>query len=142
VFCCRSCRRAWEIEGTKLLDIRTQVAAVAPPLGRSAERRALPFWRVGGARLVPAFRFRRLKSLVDLASSYGERPPMIELDAGERPELVGAYFDQDDALTIARFVGDRGSEVPEELVWIPYTSDGYSLVDPFFGLGLAKNLFV
>jgi hypothetical protein len=142
VFCCQSCRRAWEIEATNFRDVRTHVAVVAPPRSRNVERRSLPFWRLGAARLVPAFRFRRLKSLVDLASSYGERPPTIELDQGERPELVGAYFDQDDAVKIASFVGDRDSEAPEELVWIPYASDGYSLVDPFFGLGLAKNLFL
>ncbi len=146
VLCCGSCRRAWEIDGESLVDTPTLVIeAPDRDAARSVERTHLPFWscpsRDGAAHLVPAFRCRRLKSVIDLATSYAQKPPATKMASAEAPELVGAFLDRDDAAALSAFV-DAGDARGEALVWVPYRNDGYSLVDPHFGLGLAKNLLV
>ncbi|MGH7806286.1 MAG: hypothetical protein ACREQJ_18200, partial [Candidatus Binatia bacterium] len=92
VLCCPSCRRAWEIDGANLVETPTLVTEAVDD--RRGPRRHLPFWsapsRDGAAHLVPAFRFRRLKSVVDLTESYARKPPATKMAGAETPELAGA----------------------------------------------------
>ena len=163
-FQCGSCRRAWLLDGERLNEVRYEVAA--PPV--EGEARHLPFWvlaaRVPGEpwrRLVlPAFRYRRLKILSDLATALARTGPTwsaADADAA-LPDLHGCFFDAEDAAAFARFVcaglGDREVETFEAfprdevavgkpaLAWIPCPIGPHALRDPFTGLALPQNLFL
>jgi len=107
---------------------------------------------------LPAFRYRRLKYLSDLARTISLMQPSYSLLEGERPELHGCYYDQEDAVTLAQFT--RASLIPRNLegikalqkdefaltgatlTWFPFRQEPHSLRDPFLGLALPTNLLL
>ncbi|WDT75287.1 MAG: hypothetical protein MPW16_18725 [Candidatus Manganitrophus sp.] len=161
LFFCTSCARGWQIEGTALSPIDYQVAAL--PDG-SAAAHYLPFWvlqaEVEGnpsARFfLPAFRYRRLKLLGDLAKRLSKAEPVYTVSTAPFVPSQGGCYDSEDAASLARFTwaGMRGTQemkTPEEkpffvrsatLIWFPFQIEGNVLRDPFTGMSLSQNLFV
>lgn len=161
LFFCTSCARGWQIEGSALSPIDYQVAAL--PDGAAASR-YLPFWvlqaEVEGnpsARFfLPAFRYRRLKLLGDLAKRLSKSQPVYTVSTAPFVPSQGGCYDSEDAASLARFTwaGMRGTQemkTPEEkpffvrsisLTWFPFQIEGNALRDPFTGISLPQNLFV
>jgi DNA-directed RNA polymerase subunit RPC12/RpoP len=160
---CTTCGRAWEIAGDELHATPHEIATVddLPPATR------LPVWSVavrtpqGEPRryFVPAFRYRRLKILNELAIrlsaaavEYGTVPD-DGVDLGGAP---GAWLDHGEAALLARLVhlgllnrdcrdADffRVEEPAVEgavLTWLPFASYGRELIAPFVGMALPKGL--
>jgi hypothetical protein len=165
IFFCITCSRAWQIHGTDLTETPHEIAQVAsksPPAGRAADLVYLPFWRLdsaaagaGGPAWVPAFRYRRLKALQDLAARFTAKPPAYEPWTGERPTVHGCFYDVEDAVLLARFTAAGRRRTPDavraaakdepkfqgaQLTWIPFRREGQSLLDPFAGLALQGGL--
>ena len=147
VFFCASCEKVWQLEGTEMIAVRHEIAAVTGV----AHALYLPFWQLdAGARryCIPAFRYRRLKALVDLTTRLSAKPPRWESWVGPRPPLRGCFYDADDAVLLARLVavGAGGPAVEPtgsaNLVWLPFKREGRSLIDPFTGMGLQEGLLV
>jgi LSD1 subclass zinc finger protein len=149
IFVCAQCLRTWQIHGARLSAVPAEVADV-PAAGRSPEVRHLPFWvfETDGtpARLfAPAFRFRRLKVLSDLARSFSRTQPAYERVEGPRPALHGCHYDAEDALLLARFTLaglDAGAPAPDvraaRLTWFPFRRHQRALVDPFTRITLPE----
>ncbi|MFI5375655.1 MAG: hypothetical protein ACHQ8D_13590, partial [Candidatus Rokuibacteriota bacterium] len=86
IFFCDTCSRAWLIHGADLTETPheiAQVTSMATPVGRPVDLIYLPFWRLDptapgpdGPAWVPAFRYRRLKALQDLAARFSAKPPV------------------------------------------------------------------
>jgi DNA-directed RNA polymerase subunit RPC12/RpoP len=164
IFLCSSCNRAWQIAGRELFEVSSQTVE-KPQTGIRGPMRYLPLWVVqtGNAHkfqrfFVPAFRYRRLKLLSDLAMNMARRQPAYSLTNGVIPELQGCYYDQEDAVRLAQFVsvGLRAKN-PEELsamqdeqfpissatlTWFPFSDQGYSLVEPFTKTSLLPHLLL
>jgi DNA-directed RNA polymerase subunit RPC12/RpoP len=165
IFFCATCSRAWQIHGVDLTETPheiAQVAAKTPTAGPAADLVYLPFWRLdatepsaGGPAWVPAFRYRRLKGLQDLAARFTAKPPVYEPWTGERPTVYGCFYDVEDAVMLARFTAAGRRRSPDavraaakdepsfqgaRLTWIPFRREGQSLVDPFAGLALLRGL--
>jgi len=165
VFYCRSCDRTFEIRGHDLRPVPHEIAAI-PEATSAGNVRHLPFWvlsdpeRAGHpARFfVPAFRFRRLKSLVDLARDMSGEDRAYRRRAGDSPDLAGCYYDRDDAnaLADAAYPGlapDPLAGIAEldraplrfrtrVLTWIPFHRERRSLRDPFTGRALDQGLLL
>lgn len=166
IFVCSSCNRVWQILGNNLGGVTCQVAG-SPKTRRQDRVKYLPFWVLKSEKMdeklpsqffLPAFRYRRLKYLSDLARTISLMQPSYSLLEGERPELYGCYYDQDDAVMLAQFT--RASLIPRNLegikalqkdeftltgatlTWFPFEIHGNSLVDPFTGLHLPQNLLL
>ncbi|HKW91609.1 MAG TPA: hypothetical protein VJX92_06895 [Methylomirabilota bacterium] len=173
IFSCASCHRAWQIHGAEMTEtaheIADVVAAGAPDAAASSAdgRKAddamyLPFWLLDPAApgaddhpCVPAFRYRRLKTLEDLATRLGAKPPVYRPRTGERPTVHGCFYDAEDAVLLARFVAAGKGRTPEavkaaaatepsfekaRLAWFPFKRESQSLIDPFTGLALQEAL--
>jgi hypothetical protein len=166
IFFCVTCSRAWQIHGAELTETPHEIAQVAsktPPAGRPADLVYLPFWRLDsgsaggtdGPAWVPAFRYRRLKGLQDLAARFTAKPPVYEPWTGERPTVRGCFYDVEDAVLLARFTAAGRRRTPDavraaasdeptfqgaRLAWIPFRREGQSLLDPFAGLALQGGL--
>jgi hypothetical protein len=173
IFCCGSCHRAWQIHGVEMTEtaheIADVVAASAPDLtaGAADRRKAneavyLPFWLLDPATpgaddhpCVPAFRYRRLKALEDLATRLTAKPPVYRPWTGERPTLHGCFYDAEDAGLLARFVAagkGRSADAVKaaaakepsfekaRLAWFPFERESQSLIDPSTGLALQEAL--
>lgn len=165
IFFCATCSRAWQIHGADLTETPHEIAQVtskAPPAGRPLDLIYLPFWRLDpaapspdGPAWVPAFRYRRLKVLQDLAARFSAKPPVYERWTGERPTVQGCFYDVEDAVLLARFTAAGRRRVPDavkaaakdepafqgaRLAWIPFHHEGQSLLDPFAGLALQGGL--
>ncbi|MGH7898936.1 MAG: hypothetical protein ACREQQ_13355, partial [Candidatus Binatia bacterium] len=162
IFPCRTCAKAWEIIGAELVETRYRLAAL-PDRAPAAGIEHLPFWALsaeisGESRkryLVPGFRHRRMKSLVDLTSSLSAIDPPLEVEGGQPEEAKVCHFDETDAAELALFAhaGSSGSYARAEraredsirvdehsLVWIPFLADPYSLRDPYGGVTIARRL--
>ena len=142
-----SCEKAWQLQGPDMTSVRHEIAAV-PGV---ADAVYLPFWRLeadGGQSCVPAFRYRRLKALADLATRLSAKPLRWEHWTGPRPPLRGCFYDVDDAGLLAQFVAVGAGRPMEDragratLVWLPFKRESRSLVDPFTGMGLQESLLV
>jgi DNA-directed RNA polymerase subunit RPC12/RpoP len=165
IFFCATCSRAWQIHGADLTETPHEIAHVppkGPSLARPIELMYLPFWRLDcaslgpeGAAWVPAFRYRRLKALQDLAVRFSAKPPTYELWTGERPRVQGCFYDVEDAILLARFTAAGRRRTPNavkaaakdepvfqgaRLAWIPFRREGQALLDPFAGLALQGGL--
>lgn len=163
VFPCGSCHRAWQIHGQDLIDTAYVVAKVPAGAGPGPVR-YLPFWSFDadvfehGRFLFPAFRYRRLRLLIDLALRINRLRPSYSLTPERGPELSGCFYDQEDAATLARFSaacldaarpGDLrtfnksafsiGNAV---LTYLPFTVRGAYLHSPFGGISMAANLLL
>lgn len=164
IFYCGSCTRAWRIVGDDLVEMPHRFAGPRETITEKIAEH-LPFWALratigdGDAQpfLIPAFRHRRARSLVDLATSLSQLAPHLASTAAP-PRARGGYFDEADARSLALFAhagaaprsferaercGCESIRVEEnELVWIPFLSDSYSLRDPFHGMAIARKLLL
>ncbi|MFO0754406.1 MAG: hypothetical protein U0411_13915 [Thermodesulfovibrionales bacterium] len=170
VFFCAACVRAWQIYGS---DFREVPYRFAEARDSAAEGGAatylpvwLPFWVLRAEQgegphrfFLPAFRYRGLKALSDLATALTRMQPEYTVsehtDSGVRSGIsYGCYYDQEDAELLALFVHggmkarehagatEKGGELAlsgAELVWLPFSTKGPDLVDPFTGRALSKN---
>jgi hypothetical protein len=104
---------------------------------------------------VPAFRYRRLKTLEDLAARLTTNPPAYQPGTGERPAAHGCFYDAEDAVLLARFTAAGRGRTPAavkaaaaaepvfpgaRLTWIPFKREGQTLLDPSTGLALQETL--
>jgi hypothetical protein len=152
IFVCRQCARTWHVHGARLTAVPAEVAEV-PALRPARDVSHLPFWvfDTEGAppRLfAPAFRFRRLKVLGDLARNFSRAQPAYDLAAGPRPALHGCHYDAEDAMLLARFALaglDPHAGAPAvrgaTLTWFPFRREQRALVDPFTRLALPEPGF-
>jgi LSD1 subclass zinc finger protein len=166
VFFCATCERAWEIVGSDLRQVEHQIADVPPPpdIPASAPVRFLPFWLLKDGRAgtqaarfhVPAFRYRRLKLLVDLTRDISGRGHQYAVHQGKAPSLHGCYYDQEDAANIAEITHpgltpfaeetikqlsqDPLSLVGASLAWFPFHGYAQSLREPFTGHTISEQL--
>lgn len=168
VFFCNSCEQAWEIEGTDLRRVEYQVADVPAPdvAASSGSFTYLPFWVLESepdAKLppdffIPAFRYRRLKVLADLARDMSRRERSYAVRRRDRFQLHGCYYDRDDALGLAELAYAGLSSFPERtlqrleeeplsfssttLTWMPFQPEGRSLRDPFSRRAISAALLL
>jgi LSD1 subclass zinc finger protein len=163
IFFCGSCRRAWQIHGPDLADMPHEIADIrpeAPDPGPSRDLIYLPFWQLGIAgdsprAWAPAFRYRRLKALYDLAARLTAKPPGYRPWTGERPALHGCFYDAEDAALLARFAAAGRQRTAQavkaaaeaepvftgaRLTWLPFRRESQSLLDPSTGLALQETL--
>lgn len=161
IFVCGGCSQAWQIVGDRLDRVPVEVVEAAAGTGHDAVK-YLPVWVIGGGAdprrryFVPAFRYRRLELINDLATRLTRTSPSYSVTRGETLELHGCALDREDAIALARFIsaGPRGepgaphrnraprSWNPDEarLTWFPFTVDAYALRDSFTGTSLPKRI--
>jgi hypothetical protein len=163
IFYCGSCQKAWRISGDDLLDV--DHAFVAAPQAAEGKPIAdyLPFWALRAAitdeaprpYLVPAFRYRQARALVELTTRLSALA-LTPATAQPPPRARGASFDASDASALAllsaagreprdfssaeRYRGKAVTIEESRLVWLPYLSDVYSLRDPFCGAPVTAKL--
>jgi LSD1 subclass zinc finger protein len=162
---CGSCHRAWQIHGAELAAVPHEIADMRPDAadpGPGPGSTYLPFWQLETAGTadtprawVPAFRYRRLKALHDLAVRLTAKPPVYRAWTGERPAVHGCFYDADDAVLLARFAAAGRERTPgrvkaaaeaepafgsARLTWIPFARESRSLRDPSTGLALQEAL--
>jgi LSD1 subclass zinc finger protein len=165
IFFCGSCHRAWQIHGVELTDMPHEIADVRPDgaiPGPAAGTVYLPFWQLDPAGAspaalawAPAFRYRRLKTLHDLAARLTAKPPAYRPWTGERPAAHGCFYDAEDAALLARFAAAGLRRSPRDvkaaaeaelsftgarLTWLPFRRESQSLLDPSTGLALQEAL--
>ncbi|MGH7299074.1 MAG: hypothetical protein ACREJE_01510 [Candidatus Rokuibacteriota bacterium] len=165
IFSCGTCNRAWQIHGVELTEMPHEIADIAgegPSPGPSPDAVYLPFWQLEpagpgeSARVwVPAFRYRRLKALHDLAARLTARPPAYRPWMGEPPAGHGCFYDAEDAALLARFAAAGRRRAPDDvesaaesepafagarLTWVPFQREGRELLDPSTGLALEEKL--
>ncbi|MCI0526615.1 MAG: hypothetical protein L0Y56_04065 [Nitrospira sp.] len=165
VFFCSSCKRAWQLLKKDLYEVPYQIAG-SPNSDPKEPVKYLPFWTlqaqtdkdVPGRFFVPAFRYRRLKVLSDLARNLSRKQPSYPVLDGERPQVHGCYYDQEDAAMLAQFIHvelvsrhsgkikafheEKFSVTNTNLTWFPYKVQGQSLTDPFTSQSLFQNLLL
>jgi hypothetical protein len=138
----RSARRVWR-----------SFPSIAWPV---AERlKYLPFWVLAAGAgadarrfFAPAFRFRRLKFLADLARKLSGADPAWTPSTLPPPELHGCHYDAEDAVLLARFTEIGLGREPEpsftraSLAWFPFWNEHHTWRDPFTGLALPEDLLV
>jgi DNA-directed RNA polymerase subunit RPC12/RpoP len=162
IFFCASCEQAWQLHGAEFEAVPAEVARLGPTAPEpSSETKYLPCWvfeTAPGMRLfAPAFRFRRLKFLSDLARNLAQARPVWEPLSGPKPALHGCYYDVEDGALLAQFtragaamtagvvtgVGDgAGAITAGKLAWFPFTLEQRAFLDPFTRLPLPENLLV
>jgi hypothetical protein len=163
IFFCRSCEKAWQIRARHLYEVSYQIAA-APSDDPAGPAKWLPFWVLDATIengqpfqfFVPAFRFRRLKFLADLAKEISKKQPDYSVSRDRLPELHGGYYDQEDAAMLARFTyagmtsGRAGGSIKNGplpmkgavLTWFPFKVRGNTLLDPVTGRALPESLLL
>jgi LSD1 subclass zinc finger protein len=164
IFFCGSCNRAWQICGSDLCEIGYRVADIKTVDDRASVK-YLPFWIFGSRKeqsplfFVPAFRYRRLKFLLDLALQLSRiRPVFGLLDPAKGTDLFGCYYDREDAALLAGFtnlvlssdkIDEFGSSRSDDLslpdatlVWLPFRMQGEYLLSPFGSVNVPLNLLV
>ena len=165
IFFCSSCARTWQIYGSDLTEVPYQVARADNLNGQS---KYLPFWvlaaTTGGELLtfyIPAFRFRRLKMLADLAANMTRKKPAYSICDDEKQgikEMQGCFYDAEDAFLFSQFVhAGITSQTAEKmklfnkdeltlqgatLTWFPFKVNGCNLVDPFTGTTIPQGLIL
>jgi len=165
IFFCSSCEKSWQILGNCLYEVSYRIAKTANAENHK-QLKYLPFWVLetktdenGPAKLfLPAFRYRQLKFLSDLAIRISRQQPSYTVLTEKLPEVEGCYYDQEDAVMLAQFsqVGmaprplekikalqeDNYSMTDATLTWFPYEINGIYLIDPFTGHRLMRNLLL
>ncbi len=163
IFYCSSCEKTWQILGNCLYEVSFQIARMAQA-EKDKQFKYLPFWVLEGnsdendpSRLfLPAFRYRQLKFLSDLAIRISRKQRSYSVLTENLPEVQGCFYDQEDAVMLAQFsqVGmaprplekikaiqeNNFSMTDATLTWFPYEVNGNYLIDPFTGHRLTKNL--
>jgi len=162
-FYCSSCERNWQILGSELTEATYRIAATGGKKSREAAR-YLPFWvlEAHGADdlparyFLPAFRYRHLKSLSDLAIRISRQQPSYGLATEKASHLQGCYYDREDAAMFAQLTQVGLASKPLErikalkdkelsvsgatLTWFPFEVQGAYLLDPFTGYSLFQGL--
>lgn len=165
IFFCKTCSTAWQICGSELCEVSYQVADPSQPDG-GCDVQYLPFWvlRIGEKGdgnfrfFMPAFRYRRLKFLLDLGLKISRLQPSYEVIDSKDLDLSGCYYDTEDASLLAGFVeailgtnvvSDISTEGHEKLslsgatlTWIPFRINGTYLSSPFGRLSIPRNLLL
>ncbi|HXX57001.1 MAG TPA: hypothetical protein VEI96_03265 [Thermodesulfovibrionales bacterium] len=165
ILSCRTCSRAWHLLGSDLREISYQVAQVTDP-GAKGRTTYLPFWILTHAEdngqsfrfFVPAFRYRRLKVLLDIALRISRLQPAFSTMEPRGLDLSGCYYDREDAELLARFTesvltskslnefrADRSDSLPlpdAQLTWFPFRLQGEYLIAPFGSISIPKNLLL
>lgn len=164
LFFCSSCAKGWQIRGSDLTEVPYEVAAT--PDGENPVR-YLPLWVLQAEVepnpsfrfFIPAFRYRRLKYLGDLAKRLTESQPAYTLSTAPFVPSHGGCYDQEDAALLARFtragLQEKGKMADLEkidekpfliqrvtLTWFPFQVEGNGLSDPFTGINLPQNLIL
>jgi hypothetical protein len=168
VFPCATCKRAWQSEGDRMVEVPVAIARTAGENGRPRRVKYLPIWQVeltssgaGVERLLaPAFPCRGLRQLGNLALRLSRADPALPVTDDERDglDLETCALAGDDAVSLARFIArglarersasDR-TQLPERsdaigksarLLWLPFELDGYSLCEPRTGASVPQNL--
>ena len=107
---------------------------------------------------LPAFRYRRLKSLSDLAVKMSQKQPSYVEASGKKPALHGCFYDEEDAVMftqltqvalarkpLERIQSLKDHELPVNgsmLTWFPFDIQGAYLVDPMTGFSLSRSLLL
>jgi len=159
VFFCSSCRQFWQLDKRELRGVRAVVAEI-PPIRRDEAVTYVPFWIVSGSSgaetrnfFVPAFRYRNLTALHQMATSLTTAQPTYLEGEPRKAEMVGCYYDEGDARKLAQFLHARhgltarggGQELAlgnAVLTWFPFRGQGAYLFDPFLKLNLFRNLIL
>jgi predicted RNA-binding Zn-ribbon protein involved in translation (DUF1610 family) len=165
IFFCRTCSRAWQICGSELSGIPYQVADAVQP-DETCSVQHLPFWVLHqeqkGSRdfrfFMPAFRYRRLKFLLDVGLKISRLQPSYKVRRLKDLELSGCYYDADDALLLAQFVKavldapgagelhkNAAAALPLSgalLTWVPFLINGAYLSSPFGKISIPRNLLL
>ncbi len=163
IFFCSNCNKAWQIHGSLLSEVPFIVAGVEG-MDKSRAIQYLPFWvfRAGDREgrpfyiYAPAFRYRRLKILMDIAITFTRLQPSYVASDRENNELTGCYYDSEDGLLLAvlarsvltakdidGFRDACSKELsPSEtaLTWFPFRIEGNYLAAPFCIMSIPKNL--
>jgi hypothetical protein len=153
VFRCRGCARAWLAQAARLFELAQAVVAAPPD---RAVARHLPVWELvdgasGRPAYAPAFRCRRLRGLVDLATRLAARRPSLQSDEEQREgDFVGCAIDRRDAIQLARFAAvglvEQGVQTADlrrtraRLLWLPFTHDGYAYCEAHTGASFPVRL--
>ncbi|MFQ5896894.1 MAG: hypothetical protein ACE5JN_01420 [Candidatus Methylomirabilia bacterium] len=165
IFVCSSCDKVWQIHRSDLYEVQYEIARRASSEQKQPAK-YLPFWVLQAEMgedlpvrfFLPAFRYRRLKFLSNLARNISKRQPSYVVLAGERPDLHGCYYDLEDAILLAQFTyagltsrklggmrSSPNSKLPMTggtLTWFPFKLEGNALRDPFTGTALPQNLLL
>lgn len=163
IFFCRTCSAAWQICGSELREVQYEVADPVQP-HEAGSTQYLPFWVLNlqknvSGRLkffMPAFRYRRLKFLLDLGLKISRLQPSYRTSSAKDLDLSGCYYDTDDALLLAQFVQailetSKAEELGKEnqdgialsestLTWVPFGVNGSYLSSPFGSISIPRNL--
>lgn len=163
IFFCSSCNKAWQIHGSLLSEVPFTVAGVEG-MEKNSATQYLPFWvfRAGNKAgspfyiFAPAFRYRRLKILMDMAITFTRLQPSYVASAWKNNELTGCYYDSEDGLLLAgiarsvltakdtdgfREACSKGlSPTGAALTWFPFRIEGNYLSAPFCVMSIPKNL--
>ena len=166
VFFCATCHKAWLLQGNSLDEVPCQI--IAAPNEREPQLLTyLPLWMLRMRRgqkgiapfFLPAFRYRRVKALLDFARKLSAQQPVLPAFQGTSPAVHGCYYDQEDAVAFARFAlageavqshGEPKLAKQEQepcaqratLLWYPFKRQGNLLIDPSTGLHLSYNLLI
>lgn len=164
IFFCSSCDRAWQIRGFQLLEVPYQIAE-GPSVESGKAVKYLALWVLQAEMdqrplrfFLPAFRYRRLKFLSELAIHLSRKQPSYRLTSARDPEVHGCYYDQDDAVLLAQFTyaglmsaslgaikalqENRFSVASTTLLWLPFKVEGGYLIDPFLGQHFPQGLLL
>lgn len=168
IFFCNTCKKAWELFEQELREIAFEVFS-SPGRNSASQVQHLPFWIVASQDAegkpfryyIPAFRYRRLKMLLDLALSFSRIQPKFSPSATVddiQQNLSGCYYDSRDAIMLAQFTdaalkadnieayrahsADSIVTNGVSLAWIPFEVRGPDLVAPFAQICIPRNLLL
>lgn len=163
IFFCKTCGKAWQICGSELCQVSYQIAVSAHP-DETCGVQYLPFWVLHLEQkasenfrfFMPAFRYRRLKFLLDLGLKISRLQPSYKVSETKDLDLSGCYYDTEDAALLAQFVqailaargaGEFRTNAPDTLplsgstlTWVPFRIHGAYLSSPFGKISIPKNL--
>jgi ribosomal protein L37AE/L43A len=163
IFFCTACDQAWQMVGSDLRTMAYQVVDIA--LGATGDAVTyLPFWCLQAhaplpgvnTYWMPAFRYRRLKRLVDLATRLTLQQPPYRVMTGPKPALHGCFYDAHDAIRLAQFthvglmrkspqhlnLAQPPAFARGRLTWVPFRHQGRDLVDPWTNFPLPRHLLI
>ena len=131
-FCCRPCRKAFELDGDSLVE--APLLVIPHPAQRSGFH--LPCWQFGRAR-VPGFNTREILPITRRFSgrSLGEAP-------GAVATLLGTTLTSREARDVAGFAGvlpDGAEAEVTSLLAVPFLDEGNRLLDAATGYRLYKE---
>ena len=163
IFFCGGCGRAWQISGNRLSEVSYHIAEMGIPV-KEANIKYLPFWILMRSPnkerpfkyFIPAFRYRRLKFLLDIALQVSRLQPSYSIIDLQQPNMSGCYYDSEDAFLMAQFTqsilaseriekfktGDDLSITESALAWLPFEMHGEYLTSSIGGLNIPKGLLL